>query len=410
VSNDFRMHTCANGLTILGEPMENVTSAAMTISIRLGSSIDPAGAEGSAAVAADWLFRGAGDRDSRAFNDALDALGCHHDESVSSKTMRLSSTQLGCNLDATLDLYADVLRRPMLADEAFDPCRQLVMQDLEGLDDEPSRMCSLKLREQFFPWPLARLNYGTAESLAGLTEASLASHVRRCLTPAEAVISVAGRFDWNALVAKVETLLGGWSGEPVRVADAQPPRGGTMHIEKDSAQTHIGIAQASVPLSDELYYAGRLSEAILSRGMGSRLPMEVREKRGLVYHVSCSYQAMKESAGLFTYAGTRPEVAEETYQVTLDTLRSLTSGIEDDELARAKTQIRSALILQGQSTGARAAAMVNDYTHLGRLRTLDEVSEQTSAVTRDDVMTYVERHPAENLTTVTLGPKPLAVN
>ena len=150
-----------------------------------------------------------------------------------------------------------------------------------------------------------------------------------------------------------------------------------------------------------------MAECILSGGMSSRLFTEVREKRGLVYHVSTHYGSLKGLAGMFTYAGTRPEVAQETFDVTVRELRRLSEGIEPDELARARTQLKSSLIMQGQSTIARADALAGDWYHLGRLRSLAEMSEAIDNVTAEHVLAYLRGYPAGDFTTLVIGPEPI---
>ena len=73
-----------NGMTVLGCPMEAVESAAFGFMLPVGASRLPEGMCGAGAVICDWIFRGAGDRDSRALCDALDGLGLHRAGSVAS--------------------------------------------------------------------------------------------------------------------------------------------------------------------------------------------------------------------------------------------------------------------------------------------------------------------------------------
>lgn len=407
LSEVFQIHTCSNGLTILGQPMADVSSAALTFSVRCGSARDPAGAEGAAAVASEWLLRGAGDRDSRALNDALDALGVQHNESVHGEHIHISAAHLGRNLHDVLDLYADILRSPRLEDQTFEPCRALIQQDLQSLDDEPARMCNSLLREKFFPYPLGRMTYGRSESLAAMTPAIVRSHVRQHFTPAETVLAVAGNFEWQPLVELVEKRFGAWSGVAQPAPKTTPAAGGETHVDKDTAQTHIALAYKAPTCNEADYYPIRLAETVLSRGMGSRLFTEVREKRGLVYHISASYVCLKDHAGMFVYAGSRPDLAQQTFDVTLAELRRLGEDITAEELSRAKTQLRSALVMQGASTTSRAGTLASDWYHLGRLRTLAEVSRCIQAVTREDVMSSLRNYPAEHLSILTVGPAAL---
>jgi len=404
-TEEFMTRPLANGMTLLGQKMPQVSSAAMTLVVPAGASHDPAGLAGSAAVLSEWCLRGAGDRDTRQLNDALDALGCQHHESVRSDHMIFSAGLLGRNLQAVLALYADILLRPRLTDEAFEPCRALVQQDLESLEDEPAHKCTLMLRERFYPRPLGSNTYGTPESLAAVTPEALRRHAAERLSPAGTILAVAGDLEWEALCDDVERLFGAWNvPEPPRPT-IQPPLNGIEHVAKDSAQAHIGLAWPTVTLDSDAYYAARLAGMVLSGGPSARLHTEVREKRGLVYHVSATYHSLKTHAGMFAYAGTRPELAQQTFETTVGEIRRLGDGIEPDEIARAKVQLKSALVMQGESTGARANALASDHYHLGRLRSLAELSAAIDTTTPDEVIEHVRAHPAGGFTVLVVGPE-----
>jgi len=410
VQEEYEVREFDNGLTLLGRRMENVSSAAFTFSVPAGVSHDPPEAGGSAAIAAEWLFRGAGERDTRALNDALDALGCQHNEAVQSEHIHLSGALLGRNLEAALGLYAEILRTPRLDEETFEPCVALTAQDLASLEDEPARKCNILLQEKFYPVPLGRCVFGTLESLRNISPAPLRDHLRKRLGPHGTMLAVAGNLDWPCLCAMVEKLFADWSIAAPAPAEIGPADGGFTHIRKDSAQTHITLAHRSVPIEHERYYAARMAETVLSVGMSSRLFTEVREKRGLAYHVATSYHSLKGLAGMFTYAGTVPDKAQETFDVTVAEIHRLAEGVTQEELTRARTQLKSSLIMQGESTAARAGALVGDWYHLRRVRSLRELSEEIDAVSADDVAAYLREYPAEDFTVLVIGPEPVDVS
>jgi len=407
VSERLYIHELGNGMTLLGQQMEHVASAAMALVVPGGAAHDPPETPGAGSVACEWCLRGAGDRDTRQLNDALDALGCQHHELVRSEHLLLTAAQLGRNLSDVLGIFADILRRPRLGSETFAPSRALIEQDLASLADEPGRKCMLLLRERFYPDPLGRCVYGTAEGLGALTPEGLRRHVGEHLTPPGTILAVAGSIDWPAVRDQVESLFADWRGEAVPSRPSTPPAGGVSHVAKDSAQVHIGLAHRAAPVGHEQYYAARVAEMVLSGGPAARLHTEVREKRGLVYHVSSSYHSLKDHAGMFTYAGTRPQLAQQTFEVTVGEIRRLGEGVRDEEIVRARTQLRSALIMQGEATASRASALASDWYHLRRLRSLDEVSEAVESVTAADVVDYLHAFGPAELTVLVLGPEPV---
>ncbi|MHC4715466.1 MAG: M16 family metallopeptidase [Planctomycetota bacterium] len=407
MAEEFYVEEFGNGLTLLGQPMDQVSSAAMTVALAGGAGGDPAELAGAASVGAHWLLRGAGERDTRQLNAELDALGCRHHEDAQNEHLVLAGALLGDNLTQALGIFADILRRPHLAAEAFAACRDLVAQELESLEDEPMRKSAVMIREQFYPQPLGRCPLGSSETLAAMTAEVVGAHIRSVLTPAGMLMAVAGRFRWEELVEAVGELFGDWTGPAVGAPETAAAERGMRHVVKPTAQAQIVLAYPAETIHGERYYPARLAQMVLSGGMSSRLFTEVREKRALVYAVGARYHSLKDHAGMFVYAGTTPQRAQETLDVTVGELRRLGEGVAEEEMARSKTQLKSALVMQGESTSARADALAGDWYHLRRLRSLKELSDAVDAVTADQVVEYTRAWPADELTVLTIGPDEL---
>jgi predicted Zn-dependent peptidase len=112
---------------------------------------------------------------------------------------------------------------------------------------------------------------------------------------------------------------------------------------------------------------------------------------------------------VFCYAGTSAGRAQETLDVTLAELIRLGRGIEAAELDRLKARIKSALIMQQESSSARSSAIARDWYLLGRVRTLEEVGERIDALSQHSINTYLAENPPSDFTIVTLGPRPLEI-
>ena len=94
----------------------------------------------------------------------------------------------------------------------------------------------------------------------------------------------------------------------------------------------------------------------------------------------------------------------------LGELVKLKEGITEDELDRAKVGLRALLIMQGESSGARAMRCAGDTYHLGRVRSLNEIEQEIQKLSVADVLNYAHTHQPEKLTIATLGPTKLNVN
>ncbi len=405
-------HILKNGLVILGEPMDAVASAAFEFMLPAGAAKLPAGCCGAANVIEDWIFRGAAALNSRQLGDALDGLGLHRASSIGSAYLTICSALQADNLEQALDLYADIILRPRLEDDQFKLAKQLAIDDLLSLDDDPRQKVMLKVKEQFYPQPLGRSTAGELPDLKALSAERTRQIIKDRFEPAETIFSVAGKYDFDRLCSRMEDFFGSAknTNDANDVTSAVQTCGGYLYVHNDGAQVHIGLMTAIVGPADENYYNARLALSVLSGGMSARLFTEVREKRGLCYAIGAKYHCLKEAAGLICYAGTTPDKAQQTLDCVIGEIRRLGDGIEEDELARAKAGLKSALILQSESTASRAGAIGSDYYMLGRVRSLDEIKDAVEQTSVDSVMNFLRNNKFEDFTVVTIGPVGVTVN
>jgi predicted Zn-dependent peptidase len=404
-------HILKNGLVILGEPMEAVESAAYEFMLPAGASKLPDGCCGAANVIEDWIFRGAAAMNSRQLGDALDGLGLHRASAIGSSHLTIGAALVSDNLEAALDLYCNVILKARLEDDQFEPARQLAIDDILSLDDDPRQKVMLKIKEQFYRLPLGRSTAGELPDLKALTAGRTREIIKDRFIPSETIFSVAGKYDFDRLCSRMEKVFG-LSAKALpgkKVTSLVQTGGDYLHIHNDGAQVHIGLMTPTVGPADKDYYNARLAISVLSGGMSARLFTEVREKRGLCYAIGAKYHCLKEAAGLVCYAGTTPDKAQQTLDCVIGEFRRLGEGIDNDELARAKAGLKSALILQSESSASRAGAIGSDYFMLGRVRSLDEIKDAIDKTSRDSVMDFLHRNKFEGFTVVTIGPAKVEV-
>jgi predicted Zn-dependent peptidase len=409
VAQEVHQHTLANGLTLLAERMDHVRSAALNFLLPAGCVYDPPERLGIASVLSDLITRGAGERDSRELSLALDSLGLDRDESVGSMHMRFWGATLSRNLPAALELYADILRRPHIPEDEIDAVKALALQDLAGLEDEPRQKVLIELRRRHYPPPLGQDRRGSKQGIDDLTIRDVRGHYRRQFQPHGTILSVAGNIEWQPLVEQVERLFGDWHGDPPAALNPGKELTRRAHLSKETTQTQIAIAYPSVPIGTDDYYAAMGAVNVLSGGMSSRLFTEVREKRGLCYAVWASYQTFKDRASVICYAGTTNDRAQETFDVTLHELRRLQDGIEREEVERVQAGLKSSLIMQEESTSARAGTLASDWYYLGRVRSFDEIQAAINGLTPEGIVRHLRSCPPRDFTIVTLGPHELTI-
>jgi predicted Zn-dependent peptidase len=396
-------------MVLVGEPTPAFESAAFSFLLLSGCAYDPAGRAGLASLVGDMMLRGAGSRDSRAWVSELENLGVERGESVGVAQANYSGATLRENLFPALALFADMLRRPHLPPEQLEAGRNVCLQELHAIDDEPSHKLMIELRRRCYPDPWGRSNHGDEQGLESATIDDVRRFHAQHYQPKGTILGVAGNFDWQRLCDRVQELFGDWRATNASDPAALNGRPAGNHIPFESGQSHVGVAYPTIPYKHPDYFQAWAAVGVLSSGSSSRLFTEVREKRGLCYTVHASLHTQRDRASVLCYAGTTAERAQETLDVTIAELRRLGDGIEQSELDRLKARIKSSLIMQQESTSARSGAIARDWYLLGRVRSLEEVGRIVDELSAESINAFLDENPPRGLLVVTLGPEPLEV-
>jgi len=407
MTQQIHHHEFDNGLVLVAEPMPWLESAAFTILVPAGAAADPLDRVGLGNFTCDMVQRGAGSRDSRQFLSALENLGVNYGSMVTASHTTFGGAMLADHLPAAIEIFADLLRRPHLPAEQLEETRLVCFQELRALEDDLSQKVLVGLRALQFADPWGRCPQGSWEAIESITVDEVRRHFETAYRPNGAILGVAGKLDWPQLRDRVEDLLGDWPRREPPPVEERQPTGAVRHIETESAQTHIGVAFPSVPYRDADYYQAQGAVGVLGDGSSSRLFTEVRERRGLCYTVFAMTQSLRDRAAVLSYAGTSNERAQETLDVMVQELVRLGEGIEQAELDRLKARIKTSLMMQQESSRSRSASVAADWHHLGRVRTLDELSDILDKLSAQSINAYLAAHKPGDFRIVTLGPEPL---
>ena len=410
MANKILTHRFENGLSIFGEQVEQASAAAFSLLVPMGVVHDPADKLGSTSVLLEMMQKGAGAWDSRGLSQEYENLGAQLLHHVGTETSHFRSAVLGENLPKLLRITAEVILNPHLPETELDNVRALGLQNLMAIEDEPSVKANIELSKEFYPDPFGRYSLGTIEGVKNITRDSLKAHYQKYIVPEKTIIGVAGKFDWEQVVSTLTESFADWKGS-ASVVERQKLREENhyQHLEKETSQVQIALAYPSVSYGHPDYYVAKVATGVLSGGMSGRLFIEVREKRGLVYRVAANHSAMPGFGGVFAFAGTTPENAQQTLDVILVELRKMKEGVKEEELARAKADLKSRLVMQGEITAIRAAGLLADWWNLGRIRPLEEIKQGIDQVSNQDIIRHANDFPIRAVTLVSLGPKKISL-
>jgi predicted Zn-dependent peptidase len=404
---EYFEHTLANGLHLLVEQRPDVRCAAFTFLVPCGVIADPAFANGAANLLSDLVTRGAGARNHRQLTLDLDNLGLQRSESTEIYHTSFTVAALASNLATALELFADIIRSPHLEAEQLEYCRQTALQELAAIEDEPTQKVFIELKRRALPDRLGRPILGLKSDITRVDRSTLRALHEQWYRPNGAILGVAGAVEFPQVRDHVIRLFSDWRTQPAEFVDGGTRSVGRYHIHSDKVQTYIGVAWPSVAFNDPDYFNAHGAVGVLSGGMSGRLFTELRERRGLCYSIGASLYPLKSLGMIACYTGTTNDRAQDTLEVLLEELRRLPRDIRDDEVRRVRAGLKSAMVMQEESTAARASILARSWFHLGRVRTLEETAREIDRISPARIAAYLERCPPSDFTILTLGPKEL---
>ncbi|MBU6172510.1 MAG: insulinase family protein, partial [Planctomycetes bacterium] len=122
---------------------------------------------------------------------------------------------------------------------------------------------------------------------------------------------------------------------------------------------------------------------------------------------SASAHSLDSCGSVLCYAGTTTPRAQETLEVTLETIANIGKGIDPDELSRLKSRVRTSLVMEQESSSSRSSQMAYDWVYLGRVPSRQEVLQEVDKLSCESLLSHFQKYPPRNWTMVTIGQEAL---
>jgi len=378
----------ANGVRVLSECVPYVDSVSIGIWARAGARDETRSQLGISHFVEHMFFKGTANRTARQIADEMDGLGGHLNAFTDKEFTCYYARVLSEHRFRALDILSD-----MVLNSLFDPAeiereRNVVIEEIKRHLDTPEESVHDVLAQTL--WKKHRLGnsvIGSSTVVNKLTREDLVDYVRRFYRPDALVISAAGNVDHKELVDAVAGTFGHLTGRrPTRPSAPAVPSADEKYIDRPTEQVHFCMGTTGYAQDRQEKYALAAIDAVLGGGMSSRLFQEIRENRGLAYTIG-SYSAAYQEAGMFAvYGGTSIQNIETVLDIIRKECENVgKNSVTDEELERAKNQIRGALVLGQESMSNRMSRLAKSELYFGRVVRLEEVISSISAVTRDAV-------------------------
>lgn len=387
-----RITTLENGLRVVTESMPLIETASVGVWVDVGARYESAALNGISHLLEHMAFKGTTRRSARAIAEEIESVGGHLNAYTSREHTAYFARVLADDVPLAIDILADILQNSTFEPDELERERGVILQEIGEAFDTPDDLVFDILQESAFPnQPLGRPILGSPENVRSFSKATLSSFMSDHYGGANMVLAAAGKVDHEEIVARAGDLLGLSAPKGSGQRPGAQYSGGEARLDRELEQVHMLIGLPGLAYEDPDFYALQVYSTILGGGMSSRLFQEVREERGLAYSIY-SFSSSYVDGGLFgVYAGTSPEYTEELIEVAAGQMSALTSNVLDDEVERARAQLKASTLMALENSANRCEQFGRQLLIFDRIIPISEIIEKVDAVDGQAVKRVAER-------------------
>lgn len=397
-----------NGLQVVTDPMKGVESVALGLWFKVGARYETAQHSGMAHFIEHMLFKGTERRSSFAISEEIEATGGYLNAYTGRENTAFYARMLAQDTELCLDVLADILQHSRFDAPDIEREQTVISQEIAQADDAPDDLVFTDFQSQAFAGQgLGQSVLGTQETLAAIDRDNATDFWRYHYRPDKAILVGSGGVDHDAFVQLAEKLFWPDRGERGPREMPAPARytGGVTLKNRALEQVHTVLGFEGASVTDPRYFASAVLSTLLGGGTSSRLFQEIRERRGLAYHVGAHTSGYADTGLFAVYAGTAPESEAELLTVLIDEFHRLAEEpVPEAEIERARAQIRASLLMGRESTASRAEDAAQQMLVYGIPRSVSDLIGQLDAVNSDAIRREAELMLQSPVTLSAVGP------
>ena len=391
--------TLANGLKILVAENHSAPLVAIRALVCSGADRDTPELAGLASLTAELLDEGAGARDAIQLAEALGFLGATLGTGTDWDASYVTIDVLSKNLEAALEVFADVVRRPMLPEPALERVRSERLMELLQQREEPGAIAGRRFSNLLYgTGTYGNTVMGNAESIDRVTIDDVRQSYARNFIPNNTALVLAGDIDASKTIAVVERLFGDWKRGPAPQATVITPApidGSRIYLidRPNAVQSEIRIGHIGVPRSSEDYFPLTVMNALLGGVFNSRINLNLRERHGYTYGARSLFAFRRQAGPFVVSAPVRNEVTLASVTEMFNELRRIRTGdIETQELGDTKAYLAGVFPATVQSSSDIAGRILDMELYDLPHDYFDRYRENIIAVSAKDVARVAEKY------------------
>jgi len=402
---DIQITTLANGLRVATDRMPTVESVSLGVWVRAGTRYELPQVNGVAHLLEHMVFKGTKRRSSREIAEEIESVGGNINAYTSRETTAYYAKILKDDAGLAVDVLADILQHSVFDDVELGRERSVVIQEIGQAHDTPDDVVFDHFQSTAFPdQPLGRPVLGKSEIVAAMPRDAVVGFRDEHYRTSRMVVAAAGNIEHDQLVGYAQQAFGALQNGGDAASQDAVFNSGERREERDLEQIHMVLGFRGAPIGTPEFYTLSVLSNLFGGGMSSRLFQEIREERGLVYSIDTFMSAFADTGLFGIYAGTGTGQVGELIPVLCDQITSLAGSLREEEVTRARMQLKSSLLMALESTGARCEQVAQHLLVFGRVIPIDEMVARIDAIDTEQIGALAQKIFAAPPVLAAVGP------
>ena len=378
-----------NGIRVITEEIPSIESVSVGIWINAGSRNEKKKENGIAHFLEHMAFKGTEKRSALQIAEEIENVGGFINAYTSREITCYYAKVLKDHLPLAVDILSDIISNSIFNEKEIEIEKGVIIQEIGQMKDTPDDVIfELLQREAYADTQLGRSILGSEENIKSFKRKNFTDFIDNNYFSEKIVICAAGNLKHKELCKLADSLKNIKALKKESMVSKVQFIGGEKRVVKDLEQAHFAVGFEAPSLKSPKLFAGKVFSVIMGGGMSSRLFQEIREKRGLCYSIGTSFDCYSDNGMFLSYAGTSGEKVKELSEVIALEFKNSTTSITETEVERAKTQLKSSLLMGLENSTSRSERLARGLILWDKIVEVQETISKIDTVKLQDVKSF----------------------
>lgn len=379
------------GVRVISQYMEGFSSCNVGLWAPVGSRYEGKKEAGISHFIEHMAFKGTQSRSAQLIAEEIENVGGYLNAWTSRDCTAWYAKILKEDLKIAMEILSDILLNPCFHEDELEREREVILQEIAQSQDFPEDVLYDIFQEASYgDHPLSQPILGTKESVQSFDQDQLLSWLQHQHLSSNMVIAASGNVDHDELCKYVETYFSSLKCKKQVDFKAAQWIGGEKHHARPLEQVQFIMGFEGYHFYHKDWYAASVFSTLFGGGMSSRLFQEIREKHGWVYHIGSFHSSATDTACFGINGATSGEYVEKVLQTTATELVKCLDTLNDEEINRAKAQLRAGILMSLEKPSQRAEQLARQMIIFNEPLEISALNAKLDEVDKNSLIRFVE--------------------